>query len=105
MIWGDPATDSDKNLALLAHLSNVLNAFFPIPIVLPLAIYLFYKDKSAFVAYHALQATVMNALIWGLGIITCGIFIPVGWILSIIWGIKAYGGEWEGYPLLDEIGR
>ncbi len=104
LAWGDPATKDDKNLALAAHLGNVL-----FPIVPPLVIWLLYRDRSKFISYHALQALVMNLLFWLVApTLTCGVGLLLSItapILSIVWGLKAYDGKWEGFPLIEKIGR
>ncbi len=77
------------------------------------------KDQSQFVAYHALQALVYQAitgviamvLIMFLLIITLGLCFPVVFLAfipcigGIMWGLKANQGEWTGYPLIETIGR
>jgi uncharacterized membrane protein len=67
-------------------------------------IYFVKKDESSYVAYHAVQAGVFQVISWVIAGATCG----VGLVLLVlpIWiGIKAYNGEWVGYPLLDGVGR
>jgi len=103
--WGEPTTKDDRNMALMAHLTNVIFVVIPIPILPPLALYLLYKDKSKFIGYHAMQATILNLLVWVLSPFTCGLSLLVGPILSVIWGLKSYDGKWEGYPAIEQIGR
>ncbi len=104
----------DRTMAMLAHLSCMVLA-----IIGPLIVYLIKKDESPFVAYHAMQALVYQAITTVLAmvvvsflmVITLGLCFPViflvfvPWIGGILWGIKANQGEWTGYPLIDQIGR
>jgi len=105
---GPPAVKDDEKLfALLAHLSPLACLAFIGPIVALLA-----KSDSEFVKYHAIQALVFQAVSLTVTmvvyVITCGLGAPIG-ILTIIGsiyvGIQAYGGSWDGYPMLDGIGR
>ncbi len=63
--------DEERTWAVLAHLSVLLNAitgFFGL--LAALIIYLLYKDRSRFVAFHAMQSLVMQSVLWlGAGII------------------------------------
>jgi uncharacterized Tic20 family protein len=73
-------TPSDeRTLAMLAHLSNLLNpvtAF--LGILVPLGMYLLYKDRSRYVAYQALQSFVFQ-LIWWVG---------AGAIAAMLWTVS-----------------
>ena len=107
-------SQDDRTMAMLAHLSCMVLA-----IIGPLVIFLIKKDESPFVAYHALQALVYQAitsviamiLVMGLMIITFGLCFPavflafVPWIGGVMWALKANKGEWAGYPLIESIGR
>ena len=44
------------------------------------------------------------AISWAIAGATCGIG-AVLFVLPIWIGIKAYNGEWVGYPVLDSAGR
>jgi hypothetical protein len=117
LTFGDPPTQADKEGAAIAHLSLLVVHF-----VGPLIVYLIYKDQSAYVRYHAMQAmllyvamiVVAGALAVGIMVIsfvTCG----MGWFLSPLFGVlalvplwpawKAYNGDWEGLPGLGQFGR
>jgi len=55
--------EQEKQLAMLAHISvllNLLTAFMGIAV--PIILYLMYKDRSKFVAYHSLQAAIMQGI-------------------------------------------
>jgi uncharacterized protein len=74
-----PMTTSDERTwAMLAHLSvlaNLVTGF--LGPVAALLIYLVYKDRSRYVAYHALQSTI-NQLIWWVG---------GGALIGVIWAV------------------
>lgn len=99
--------DDEKLWAMLAHLSSLacLNLIGPI-------VALLVKQDSEFVKYHAIQALIYQLIclivITVIGTVTCGIgyfAAPVVYIGSIWLGVQAYGGSWEGYPLLASIGK
>jgi uncharacterized protein len=74
-----PLSKSDERTwAMLAHLSvlaNLVTGF--LGPVAALVIYLVYKDRSRYVAYHALQSTI-NQLIWWVG---------GGALIGVIWAV------------------
>jgi uncharacterized protein len=81
-----PLSPSDERTwAMLAHLSVLINLVTGLlgPVV-ALIIYLVYKDRSRFVAYHALQS-LLSQLIWwvGGGIIAAALW-TIGGILTVI---------------------
>lgn len=103
----DEVPQSDRTLALIAHLLGCLTSF-----VGPGIIWLIKKDQSPFVAYHALQATVFHGIALVLTMIvssiTCGFGSPVAflfWVVAIWIGLQANDGKWKGYPALESIGR
>lgn len=68
----------EKQWAMISHFGILANLFsgFLGPVV-PFVIYLIYKDRSRYVAYHSFQALIFQ-LIWWIG----------GWVLaSIAWTI------------------
>ena len=69
----------ERTWAMLAHLSVVVNLFtgFFGPIS-ALVIYLLFRDRSRYVAYHSLQSFI-NQLIWWVG---GGTIIAIAWIVS-----------------------
>jgi uncharacterized Tic20 family protein len=79
----------ERTWGTLAHLSTVLNLVtgFGGPIA-ALIIYIIYKDRSRFVAYHALQAMVFQ-LIWlfGGGVLIGTMWAIVGMLSVILVGI------------------
>ena len=75
-----PLSASDeRTYAMLAHLSvlaNLVTGFLG-PVV-ALVIYLVYKDRSRYVAYHAMQSFVFQLICW----ISSGIIAGVLWAIS-----------------------
>ena len=99
LVWGGGTSSEERTLALLAHLSSFL-----LPVFGPLILWAIKKDSSRFVGYHAMQATVFQVLAYLISGATCGVGLLL-LILPVVWGLKAHRGEWEGYPLIDGIGK
>jgi uncharacterized Tic20 family protein len=75
-----PLSASDERTwAMLAHLSTVANLFTGLlgPVI-ALGIYLFLKERSRYVAYHAMQSFVFQ-LIWWVG---GGALVAAAWTIS-----------------------
>ena len=102
-----------KTLAIAAHISYI---FFVVGLVLvPLALYLYFDKKDEFVAYHAKQALMAQAICIVFGAITSaltavlvGVLLwPVAAVLGIVWFVCSFWGAWKAlhgeyyhYPLL-----
>jgi uncharacterized Tic20 family protein len=99
MIWGGSTTSNERGLAMASHIAALV-----LPIIGPVLVYVIKKDESKFVAYHAMQALVFQVISWLLTGVTCGVG-AILLILPIVWAVKAYNGEWTGYPLIDSVGR
>lgn len=71
----------EQNWAMVAHLSILLNLFtgFLGPVV-AVIIYLVYKDRSRYVAYQSLQATIFQLITW----------VGVGLLIGAIWLVTAF---------------
>lgn len=71
--------NEERTWAMLAHLSvliNLVTGFFGG--IAAIVIYFIYKDRSRFVAYHAMQSFIFQCITWiGAGVIG-GIFIAIG---------------------------
>ena len=83
------APGDERTWGMLAHLSTLLNLVtgFGGPIA-ALIIYLVYKDRSRFVAYHALQAMVFQLIWWfGGGVLIGLMWAVVGALSAILIGI------------------
>ncbi|MBR2215677.1 MAG: DUF4870 domain-containing protein [Selenomonadaceae bacterium] len=110
-------TGKQKALALAAHISYL---FFGVGYILvPLAIYLIYDGKDHFVALHAKQALVAQALLGIMGAVVAGLTLvlvgfllwPIMALLGLVWFIaslydcfKVINGEDYRYPLLGRVG-
>lgn len=69
----------ERTWAMLAHLSVLVNlATVMLGPVVSLIIYLVYKDRSRFVAYHALQSTVFQLVAWIVG----GLLATITWAIA-----------------------
>jgi uncharacterized protein len=93
-------TAEDKQLALIAHLSNI---FFWL--VGPLVLYLVKKDTSKFVAFHALQSLYLALAGIILTTITCGVGAFPILILNVIAAMKANEGQLYEYPVVGAMAR
>jgi len=87
-------TQYERNWAALAHLSAVLTLIIAVStaglghivgLLVPLAIYLYFSNRSRYVAYHALQATVFQAvagIVYVIAAALAGALIAVAWTVS-----------------------
>ena len=77
--------NEERTWAMLAHLSVLLNLVTGfLGGVAALVIYFVYKDRSRFVAYHALQSFIFQSITWiGAGLVA-GLFITVGSALAFL---------------------
>lgn len=75
-------TPSDERTwAMLAHLSVLVNLFTgALGPLIPLVMYLSFKDRSRYVAYQSLQAFVFQLLWWVGG----GVVIGGAWLITVI---------------------
>jgi len=113
-------TSDERLWGMLAHLSALLGYVVGLgQYIAPLVIYLVYRERSRFVAFHALQALyfqlallVLWAIVIILTLITCGlgaIFAVVPIVLNLVFvlmaAIRANNGEWYELPLVGAIAR
>lgn len=55
----------EKQWAMFAHLSVLINLVTGfLGVAAPLVIYLIYRDRSRYVAYHSLQSLIFQAICW-----------------------------------------
>ena len=105
-------SDDEKLWAAVAHGSVWVTligglfsagAIIPLSVFIPLAIYFMFRQKSDYVAFHALQAFVLQligtigaflllligGLVWGIGMVIAllAVVILVGFILVPFWGV------------------
>ena len=84
-IPADVGPAEERTWAMLAHLSTLLNLISGVlGIVAALIIYLMYKDRSRYVAYHSLQSLVFQLIFWGGGGVLAGVAWAIAGVLSAI---------------------
>lgn len=98
MVWGATPSEDDKLWGLVSHLTC-----FVVPWIGALVMYLVFKDRP-YVRYHAVQALVVQFAVWIISAITCGLGLIL-FLVPLYGAYKAYGGTWDGYPLIGGIGR
>jgi uncharacterized Tic20 family protein len=85
----------ERNWAMLAHLTALLTVFtavatggpgYIVALLAPLALYLYFAGRSEYAAYHALQATVFQALA---GIIYVAMAALAGTVIAAAWVVAA----------------
>lgn len=73
------STSDERTWAMLAHLSILLNLVSGIiGLIAALFIYLLYKDRSRYVAYHSLQSFFFQLVFWLGG----GAVVGIAWAIS-----------------------
>jgi uncharacterized Tic20 family protein len=83
------APGDERTWGMLSHLSVLLNLItgFAGPIA-TLIIYLIYKDRSRYVAYHAMQSMVFQLIWWyGGGLLIGGMWAIVGILSAVVIGV------------------
>jgi uncharacterized Tic20 family protein len=101
----DPGPD-ERTLAMFCHLSVVFGS-----IVVPGLIYIFKRESSPFVAFHATQALVFQISSFVLALVVlcasfgfAGFVVIVPMIMGVMRALKANQGEWKGYPVIGHLG-
>jgi uncharacterized Tic20 family protein len=85
-----PLSPSDERTwAMLAHLTVLLNLVTVIlGVIAPLVIYLIYKDRSRYVAFHAMESFVFQLIAWaGAGLLISGMWAVTGALSAILIGV------------------
>jgi uncharacterized Tic20 family protein len=83
---GTPASDLDRVLAVLCHLSP----FFGLPFIVPIAVYVLKMNESPWLAAHAKETLNFHLTLIGLAIISCVLILAcIGWFLCVALGIFA----------------
>ena len=89
-------TSEERTLAALAHASTLLTLLVGVPTLglggvlfafIPFLIYLSYKDRSRFIAYHAAQAfalQVIGTVGWFVLLLAGGLVVGVFWLVTIV---------------------
>ncbi len=98
-----PSTTSDEHTWAFA--SHALT-FFEGGVVGPLAIYLWKRPESEFVAYHALQSFYFGVVAVLVSLLSCGILALPMLVVYVLYELKAAmaanNGEWYALPLAGE---
>jgi uncharacterized Tic20 family protein len=121
---GDSLGVDEKLWGMLAHLLTLLGYVVVVgAYIAPLVIYLVYKDRSQFVAFHALQALFFHLLALAVAIalvlfsivtLGCGILLAVPLeialaiavlVYTIIAAIQANNGVWYELPIVGRWAR
>ncbi len=121
---GDSLGADEKLWGMLAHLLTLLGYVVVVgAYIAPLVIYLVYKDRSQFVAFHALQVLFFHLLALAVAIalvlfsivtLGCGILLaaPLAIALAIavlvytiIAAIQANNGVWYELPIVGRWAR
>jgi uncharacterized Tic20 family protein len=96
-------TSEERTWAALAHLSAILTVFVAFGsagiggvffVFVPLVIYLMYKDKSQFVAYHAAQAFALQVVAsvgFFVAILAAAVIIALAWVVTGLLSIILIG--------------
>ncbi len=96
-------TQHERNWAAVAHLTAVLTLLVAastaglghiVGLLVPLAIYLYFSNRSRYAAYHALQATVFQAvagIVYVIAASLAGAMIAVAWTVSGVLSVVLVG--------------
>jgi uncharacterized protein len=77
--------EEERQWAMIAHLGVLVNlATGFLGAVVPLGIYMIYKDRSRYVAYQALQALIFQLIWWIGGSVLAGIAWTITGVLSAV---------------------
>jgi uncharacterized protein len=111
-------TRDDKLWATAAHAAGVAGYIFGLgQYIAPLVLFLVFRQKSKFVAFHALQSLFFQLMI-GVGFAISGLLshfwvgfllVPVVVIAAVVYpifiGRRAFVGEWAEYWLVGRWAR
>lgn len=76
--------DEERTWAMLAHLSVLINLFTGfLGGIFAIVIYFIYKDRSRFVAYHAMQSFLFQSITWLAAGLIAAFFITIGSVFAI----------------------
>lgn len=87
-------TDQERNWAAIAHASTLLSIVVGLATgglgsiflaLIPLGIFVAFREKSRYVAFHALQATTLqlvSVIVYAIGLVALIIFTILAWLVS-----------------------
>ena len=109
------ANRDDKNIAVMAHLLPLLGFIFPgMSILVPLLIWWFKRDRSAYIEHHARESLnfqitiILVTVLWFIlklmliGLLLFPLALIIGILILILMvraALKAGNGEYYLYPL------
>jgi uncharacterized Tic20 family protein len=93
-------SQNERIAAAIAHAGTCVAWFFA-----PLAVYLLERDRSSYVAHHALQALLWSAFGTLVSVATCGLAIPLFMVVHVHAAIHALDGRPYEYPLVGDLAR
>ena len=98
-----PSSDITSDDKLWAMLAYILTPIVPIILLLMAD-----KKDRPFIKAHNIQALVWGVIVYVVAAITTPIFIgfcigPVGFIIGILWGLKANKGEMVEIPVITNF--
>jgi len=102
-------SSEEKLWAMLSYVLSFVAAF-----IAPLVIFFLMKDRSKFVAFHAMQALMIHLFAYVLGaVLTATIILAIldpviGFValaFLIVCAVKAYAGEEFEVPVIGKIAR
>ena len=117
---GDSLSADEKLWGMLAHLLTLLGYVVVVgEYIVPLVIYLVYKDRSRFVAFHALQSlffqllalavaialVLFSIITLGLGLLLAAPLAIAVLVYTIIADIQANNGVWYELPIVGRWAR
>jgi uncharacterized Tic20 family protein len=80
-----PHSPDERTMAVLAHGSALLNIFTGAGgLIAAVVIWLIQREKSAWVAFHALQSLVFQAAVLVITVLVVGVVWVVGFIVSFV---------------------
>jgi uncharacterized Tic20 family protein len=94
---------NERNWAAIAHASTLLSIIVGLAsaglgsilmALIPLGIYLAYRDRSRYVAYHALQATTLQLaglIIYALGLTALVVATVIAWVVAGLLSVVLIG--------------
>jgi len=97
---------------MLSYILGIFTGFLG-----PLILWLVKKDQSKFVAFHALQALILHAvvvvgyilsgflIIVLIGFLTYPAFFIIGVVYSVLAGLAANKGDWYEIPVIGKLAR
>lgn len=103
MQLGETVTSSERNWAAMAHASTLLSIIAGMAtgglaslllVLIPIGIYLAFRERSRFVAFHALQAATLQLgglVLYALGLIALIVATVIAWVVAGLLAVVLVG--------------